>query len=102
METLHLLRRDSVDQSGDQTTLIYNSANETSTGHSPSTMTAHDLPEWFDERGEGVASSAGPTKRHKLLDGSYDAPELRDTATPRKSLYVLRLEDDAQLVVQWP
>lgn len=69
---------------------------ETSTGHSPSTMTAHDLPEWFDERGEVVASSAGPTKRHKLLDGSYDAPELSDTATSAKAYTCSDLEDDAQ------
>ncbi|KAJ8551149.1 hypothetical protein K7X08_000519 [Anisodus acutangulus] len=71
---------------------------ETSTGHSPSTMTAHCLPEWFNERGEEeVASSAGPTKRHKLLDGSYDAPALRDTATSAKGAYTCSdLEDDAQ------
>ncbi|KAK4352342.1 hypothetical protein RND71_027860 [Anisodus tanguticus] len=70
---------------------------ETSTGHSPSTMTAHCLPEWFDERGEEVASSAGPTRRHKLLDGSYDAPALRDTATSAKAAYTCSdLEDDAQ------
>ncbi|XP_059279662.1 transcription factor bHLH143-like [Lycium ferocissimum] len=70
---------------------------ETSTGHSPSTMTAHCLPEWFDERGEEeVASSGGPTKRHKLLDGSYDAPELRDTATSAKAYTCSDLEDDAQ------
>ncbi|XP_055833573.1 transcription factor bHLH143-like [Solanum dulcamara] len=69
---------------------------ETSTGHSPSTMTTHDLPEWFDERGEVVASSAGATKRHKLLDGSYDTPELRDTATSTKAYTCSDLEDDAQ------
>ncbi|XP_009597068.1 transcription factor bHLH143 [Nicotiana tabacum] len=69
---------------------------ETSTGHSPSTMTTHDLPEWFDERGEEVASSAGPTKRHKLLDGSYDAPSLRDTTTSAKAYTCSDLEDDAQ------
>lgn len=69
---------------------------ETSTGHSPSTMTAHDLPECFDERGEGVASSAGPIKRHKLLDGSYDAPEFKDTATSAKAYTCSDLEDDAQ------
>ncbi|CAN4122364.1 unnamed protein product [Withania somnifera] len=69
---------------------------ETSTGHSPSIMTAHDLPECFGERGEEVASSAGPTKRHKLLDGSYDAPELRDTATTTKAYTCSDLEDGAQ------
>ncbi|PHT50803.1 hypothetical protein CQW23_10550 [Capsicum baccatum] len=69
---------------------------ETSTGHSPSTMTAHDLPELSDERGEEVASSVGSTKRHKLLDGSYDAPEIRDTATSTKAYTCSDLEDDAQ------
>ncbi|XP_049349701.1 transcription factor bHLH143-like [Solanum verrucosum] len=69
---------------------------ETSTGHSPSTMTTHDLREWFDGRGEEVASSAGPIKRHKLLDGSFNAPELRDTATSAKAYTCSDLEDDAQ------
>lgn len=69
---------------------------ETSTGHSPSTMTTHDLPKLFDEWGEEVASSAGATKRHKLLDGSYDAPELRDTATSTKAYTCSDLDDDAQ------
>ncbi|CAN4092375.1 unnamed protein product [Withania somnifera] len=63
---------------------------------SPSIMTAHYLPEWFGERGEDVASSAGPTKRHKLLDGSCNAPELRDTATSAKAYTCSDLEDDAQ------
>lgn len=69
---------------------------ETSTGHSPSTMTTHDLPKWFDESGEEVASSAGATKRHKLLDSSYDAPELRDTTNSTKAYTCSDLDDDAQ------
>lgn len=59
-------------------------------------MTTHDLPECFNERGEEVASSAKPTKRLKLLDGSYDAPSLRDTATSAKAYTCSDLEDDAQ------
>ncbi|GMI90611.1 hypothetical protein HRI_002730400 [Hibiscus trionum] len=40
----------------------------TSTGHSPSTMTAYD--EQSEEGAEGVASSTGLTKKRKLLDSS--------------------------------
>ncbi|KAK0576830.1 hypothetical protein LWI29_023981 [Acer saccharum] len=35
----------------------------TSTGHSPSTMTAHEKLDWFEGSTEEVASSAGPTKK---------------------------------------
>ncbi|KAE8666471.1 WD and tetratricopeptide repeats protein 1-like isoform X1 [Hibiscus syriacus] len=41
-----------------------------STGHSPSTMTAHY--ELSEEGAEGVASSTGLTKKRKLLDDSND------------------------------
>ncbi|KAK6940225.1 hypothetical protein RJ641_029756 [Dillenia turbinata] len=67
---------------------------ETSTGHSPSTMTAHEELEGFEE--EEVASSAGATKRRKLSDGSYDVPSLMDTATSAKTKRSLECEDDAE------
>lgn len=53
---------------------------ELSTGHSP-------IEESNEQRGqveeitEEVASSNGPTKRHKLLDGSYNKSLLMDTAS---------------------
>ncbi|XVE55582.1 hypothetical protein DITRI_Ditri03aG0170600 [Diplodiscus trichospermus] len=46
----------------------------TSTGHSPSTMTAHY--EQFEGGAEEVASSAGLTKKRKLLDGCKDDVQL--------------------------
>ncbi|XP_009791617.1 transcription factor bHLH145 [Nicotiana tabacum] len=69
---------------------------EISTGHSPSTMTAHDLPQWLDEMGEEVASSEWPNKKRKVLDGGCDVPSLIDTATSAKPFTCSDLEDDAQ------
>ncbi|XP_015060155.1 transcription factor bHLH143-like isoform X1 [Solanum pennellii] len=70
---------------------------EMSTGHSPSTMTAHDLPSWHDEMGEEVNSSEWPSKRRKQLDGGCDIPpSLVDTATSAKPFTCSDLEDDAE------
>ncbi|KAG8374315.1 hypothetical protein BUALT_Bualt11G0118900 [Buddleja alternifolia] len=43
---------------------------ETSTGHSPSTMTDNGIHDLVEEKGEEVDSFAGPTKRRKLPNGS--------------------------------
>lgn len=70
---------------------------ETSTGHSPSTMTAHDdLPPCLDEMVEEVASSEWPSKRRKRLDGGFDIPSLVDTASSAKPFTCSDLEDDAE------
>ncbi|KAL9229151.1 hypothetical protein vseg_004649 [Gypsophila vaccaria] len=50
---------------------------ETSTGHSPSTMTAYEKHDWFDEEDmDEVASSAGPVKRQKLSASDYQVPSI--------------------------
>ncbi|XAR48516.1 hypothetical protein NMG60_11031365 [Bertholletia excelsa] len=67
---------------------------EVSTGHSPSTMTANDKQELFDAC-EEVASSGGPTKRLKLLDGGYGNPALADTACSVKTHRCFNEEGDA-------
>lgn len=69
---------------------------EISTGHSPSTMTAHDLPLWLDEMGEEVASSEWPSKRRKRLDGGRDIPSFVDAATSAKHFTCSDLDDDAE------
>lgn len=70
---------------------------EISTGHSPSTMTAHDdPPPWLDEMVEEVASSEWPSKRCKWLDGGCDIPSLEDTASYAKPFTCSDLEDDAE------
>ncbi|XP_059631268.1 transcription factor bHLH143-like [Cornus florida] len=69
---------------------------ETSTGHSPSTMTAYDKQKWFEESVEEVASSAEQTKRRKLFDGGYDVPSLMDTASSVKTHRCYEHEDDAE------
>ncbi|XP_019174934.1 PREDICTED: transcription factor bHLH145-like [Ipomoea nil] len=62
----------------------------TSTDRSPSTMTVHE------ERGEEVESSAGPTKRHKLLDGGHNVLSFTHTATTAKPPHPCsEVEDDA-------
>ncbi|KAK6938092.1 hypothetical protein RJ641_031600 [Dillenia turbinata] len=66
---------------------------ETSTGHSPSTMTAHEKLEGFEEE---VASSARATKRRKLSDGNFVVPSLMDTATSAKTKRSLEYKDDAE------
>lgn len=69
---------------------------EMSTGHSPSTMTAHNKPDPFGERIEEVASSDEPAKRRKVFDGSYGAPWARDNSMPTKPFGSSELEDDAE------
>uniref|UniRef100_A0A5B6ZLN1 Putative fructose-bisphosphate aldolase cytoplasmic isozyme n=1 Tax=Davidia involucrata TaxID=16924 RepID=A0A5B6ZLN1_DAVIN len=68
---------------------------EMSTGHSPSTMTAYEKQEWFEDSGEEVASSAEPTKRRKLSNGGCDVPLLMDTATSMPNR-CFEYEDDAE------
>ncbi|GAA0162801.1 basic helix-loop-helix transcription factor [Lithospermum erythrorhizon] len=76
---------------------------ETSTGHSPSPMTACREHCLFDSKGnEEVDSCAGTTKRKKLLDGGYTTPssimkaELVDTASSLKCASHPDLKDDAE------
>ncbi|KAK7410450.1 hypothetical protein VNO78_01240 [Psophocarpus tetragonolobus] len=68
----------------------------TSTGHSPSTMTTHYNRETFRETGEEVASSAGKTKKRKLLDGYYDDIQLMDTASSQNLNKSSATGDDAE------
>ncbi|XP_039022183.1 transcription factor bHLH145-like [Hibiscus syriacus] len=65
-----------------------------STGHSPSTMTAHY--EQSEEGAEGVASYTGLTKRRKLLDGSNGCMQfpVNNTSSVNHSI-CSELEDDA-------
>ncbi|XP_011077451.2 transcription factor bHLH143 [Sesamum indicum] len=63
---------------------------ETSTGHSPSTMTDNGIDDLVKETGEEVDSFLGPTKRQKLLDGGYNAP------SKRKNSACYAFEDDAE------
>ncbi|KAK6126151.1 hypothetical protein DH2020_040129 [Rehmannia glutinosa] len=66
---------------------------ETSTGHSPSTMTDNGV-----EIGEEVDSFAGPTKRQKISDGGYNkvpSSNVRD-ASSLKTFACSALEDDAE------
>ncbi|GLT93741.1 hypothetical protein SLE2022_115170 [Rubroshorea leprosula] len=66
-----------------------------STGHSPSTMTAHN--EQLEGSTEEVASSGGTTKKRKLFDGVNDyAPLLMDTATSVKPKLSCEYEHDAE------
>ncbi|KAK7275822.1 hypothetical protein RIF29_16946 [Crotalaria pallida] len=70
----------------------------TSTGHSPSTMTTHDNQE-ESYRGipEEVASSAGRTKKRKLMDGAYDDMQFMDTASSQnRSRSFVMGDDDAE------
>ncbi|GMH00219.1 hypothetical protein Nepgr_002058 [Nepenthes gracilis] len=70
---------------------------ETSTGHSPSTMTAYDKQEWLDEGVEEVASSAVPAKRMRPSYGDYGKlPSLMDTACSAKPTKSFEDEDDAE------
>lgn len=68
----------------------------TSTGHSPNIMTAHKKQDWFEVSTEEVASSAGPTKKRKLLDVDYDDVSLpMVTVNSMKFSPHLEIEDDA-------
>ncbi|XVE95215.1 hypothetical protein REPUB_Repub02eG0076800 [Reevesia pubescens] len=67
----------------------------TSTGHSPSMMTAHN--EQFEGGTEEVASSTGLTKKRKLIDGSNDyVPLLMETASSVNPNRCSEIEDDAE------
>ncbi|KAF8404683.1 hypothetical protein HHK36_009571 [Tetracentron sinense] len=68
---------------------------ETSTGHSPSTMTGvYVKRKEADGSAEEVASSAGPTKRRRLLDEEHNT--LMDTASSGKPNGSWECEDDAE------
>lgn len=68
-----------------------------STGHSPSTMTAHNRQYWFEGSTEEVASSDGSTKKRKLFGECFsDVPALMDTASSRKPIRSFEYEDDAE------
>ncbi|KAL2554657.1 transcription factor bHLH [Forsythia ovata] len=69
---------------------------ETSTGHSPNATTGYVIPDLINKRDVEVGSSSGPTKRWKLLDGSYKVPSLMDTASSFKTYKYSELEEDAE------
>lgn len=72
---------------------------ETSTGRSPSTMTAYEKQDWFDENEDmdEVASSSGPSKRQKLSDIGCEVPSVTYTASSFKPKgRSLEYEDDAE------
>ncbi|CAJ1974003.1 unnamed protein product [Sphenostylis stenocarpa] len=69
----------------------------TSTGHSPSTMTTHDNCKTSGvETAEEVASSAGKTKKRKVLDGYYDDIQLIDTASSQNRNESSATDDDLE------
>ncbi|KAJ7965786.1 putative Transcription factor [Quillaja saponaria] len=68
----------------------------TSTGHSPSTMTAHNKEEFFGGSTEEVASCAGKTKKRKLFDGAFNDVQLMDTASSLNLKRSCEYEDDAE------
>ncbi|KAK6126093.1 hypothetical protein DH2020_040207 [Rehmannia glutinosa] len=71
---------------------------ETSTGHSPSTMTDNGVRDFVEEIGEEVDSFAGPTKRQKISDGGYTkvpSSYVRDVSS-LKTFASSALEDDAE------
>lgn len=69
---------------------------ETSTGHSPSTMTDNGIPKLVEETGEEVNSFSLSTKRQKLLDGRDDVPLNRYAASYLKTSACSELESDAE------
>ncbi|XP_057801378.1 LOW QUALITY PROTEIN: transcription factor bHLH143-like [Salvia miltiorrhiza] len=69
---------------------------ETSTGHSPSTMTDNGIPKLVEETGEEVDSFSVPAKRQKLLDGSDVAPSSRYDGSSLKTFAYSELESDAE------
>ncbi|PIN10867.1 hypothetical protein CDL12_16539 [Handroanthus impetiginosus] len=71
---------------------------ETSTGHSPSTMTDNVIRDLVEEMGEEVDSFAGPAKRQKLSDGGFDVPSMRRTPTSLKTFASSALDDDAESI----
>lgn len=70
---------------------------ETSTGHSPSTMTAYEKQDWFEEEDtDEVASSAGPTKRQKLSNSGHEVPSVTNASSSNKPNRSWEYEDDAE------
>ncbi|CAN0838825.1 Transcription factor bHLH145 [Linum grandiflorum] len=66
----------------------------TSTGHSHSTMTVHNMPDSFDGNREEIASWDGnSTRKRRLFDG--EMPSVVDTASCGKASKVSRYEEDA-------
>ncbi|XP_047970794.1 transcription factor bHLH145-like [Salvia hispanica] len=70
---------------------------ETSTGHSPSTMTDNGAPKLAEETGEEVDSFSVPLKRRKLLDGNGDIPSsMYDASSVKTFAYSEQVESDAE------
>ncbi|CAI9760744.1 unnamed protein product [Fraxinus pennsylvanica] len=69
---------------------------ETSTGHSPSTMTDNGIQEMVEERSDKGSKYVRPTKRQKLLDLNYDVPSLVYSSRSAKTHTCSELEDDAE------
>lgn len=69
---------------------------ETSTGHSPSTMTDNGTPKLVEETGEEVDSFIVPTKRQKLWDAHDDVQSDRYAASSLKTIACSELESDAE------
>ncbi|KAH6806952.1 hypothetical protein C2S51_028060 [Perilla frutescens var. frutescens] len=70
---------------------------ETSTGHSPSTMTDNGMPKLVEETGEEVDSFSVPTKRQKLWDARDDVLRSdRYAASSLKTVACSELESDAE------
>ncbi|CAA3002209.1 transcription factor bHLH143-like [Olea europaea subsp. europaea] len=68
---------------------------ETSTGHSPSTMTYGGIQNMVEERSDRGSNYVGPTKRQKLLDLKYNVPSLVYSSRSAKTHACSELEDDA-------
>ncbi|XP_073151255.1 transcription factor bHLH143-like [Henckelia pumila] len=78
---------------------------ETSTGHSPSTMTDNGTQDFVEETGEEVDNFAGPNKRQKLLDEFYGATLQKKTRSSVKTNGFSGLEVDAESTCRngnWP
>lgn len=71
---------------------------ETSTGHSPSTMTAYKKQDWLEEEDDmgEVASSVGPVKRQKLSDGGCEVASVPKTVSYVKPNRSLEHEEDTE------
>lgn len=68
----------------------------TSTGHSPSTMTAQNNQDWFEGSIEEVASSDSATKKRKLFGDYGLSPALMDTASSMKPIRSFPCDNDAE------
>lgn len=88
-----LLYSDDSDGDGDYT----EDDEVTSTGHSPSTMTAHGKQGSFEGSTGGMSSYVGPSKKRKLFDhGDHDLHSLLDTASSVNPCKCAEYEDDAE------